>query len=305
MSAIVFIPLLFLTALAATMVILARNPVHAVLFLILSFFSTAGLFLMLGAEFMAMTLVIVYVGAVAVLFLFVVMMLRVTPDQNLSLLEEKGVVQALKDFGQIGIFLSIFIVFAAFLISVPVLADLSAHHDLTVLLAVDSFLKAYQESLWVPFHQGIDFYSLCVSTISLAVAYQLAFTVTHRSWHIQAARLLKGNAMAFISGAGMVGALTYLGWTWTLSPYAREMVQEPVAPDTLMPNTHAIGHILYTDYVLGVQMAGFILLLAMVGAISLTHRKREGVKRQSIAHQLARNPSDTLVLTDPPIRGGL
>src|SRR4051812_9290340 len=147
--------------LSSVMVISARNPVHAVLFLIMAFFNAAALFVMLGAEFIAMTLVIVYVGAVAVLFLFVVMML----DINFAALR-KGILKHLPVGGLVGI----------------------------VLLA---------EMLWI-----------------------------------------------------------YLGW----KPSTALAHAASPTPDTLT-NTHALGEVLYTQYIYLFQIAGLILLVAMVGAI--------------------------------------
>ena len=175
---------------SATMVIVARNPVHAVLFLILTFFNAAGLFILLGAEFLAMLLVIVYVGAVAVLFLFVVMMLDV-------------------DFAELR---------AGFIKNAPV--------------------------------------GLLVAGIVLVELIAL-----------------------FVSGAA--------GGLPSSMPAA--------APGTeTLTNTEQIGRVLYTKYVYFFQAAGLVLLVAMVGAIVLTLRHREGVKRQSIAAQNARTPATGL-----------
>jgi NADH-quinone oxidoreductase subunit J len=171
-------------------VIVARNPVHAVLFLILTFFNAAGLFILLGAEFLAMLLVIVYVGAVAVLFLFVVMMLDV-------------------DFAELR---------AGFIKNAPV--------------------------------------GLLVAGIVLVELIAL-----------------------FVSGAA--GGLP------------RTMPAAAPGPETLT-NTEQIGRVLYTKYVYFFQAAGLVLLVAMVGAIVLTLRHREGVKRQSIAAQNARTPATGL-----------
>lgn len=170
---------------SGAMVIVARNPVHAVLFLILTFFNAAGLFILLGAEFLAMLLVIVYVGAVAVLFLFVVMMLDV-------------------DFAELR---------AGFIRNAPA--------------------------------------GILVAGILLVELIALVFT-------------------------GAAGALP----------------QTPaVAANGAVTNTEEIGRVLYTKYVYFFQAAGLVLLVAMVGAIVLTLRHKEGVKRQSIAAQNARTPA--------------
>jgi NADH-quinone oxidoreductase subunit J len=175
--------------LSALLVITAKNPVHSVLFLILAFFNAAGLFVLLGAEFIAMLLVIVYVGAVAVLSLFVVMML----DINFAELRKGGM------------------------------------KHVTVGLAVGAVLLA-----------------------ELAIIY-----------------------LAWVFAPGIENNLA------------------AAMPDGVN-NTEALGRVLYTQYVFPFQMAGLILFVAMIGAIVLTHRTRPGVRRQVIASQNARRPSDVL-----------
>jgi NADH-quinone oxidoreductase subunit J len=174
---------------SALMVIASRNPVHSVLFLILAFVNAAGLFLLLGAEFLAMILVVVYVGAVAVLFLFVVMML----DVDFAELRE-GFLQYLPVGALIGV----------------------------VLLA---------EILLV------------------------------------------------------VGA-------WTIGGGSPRVAAAPIPTD--ISNTEAIGLVLYTKYIYYFQAAGLVLLVAMIGAIVLTLRHKEGVKRQNIADQVARTPATAI-----------
>ena len=186
---------------SGVMVVTARNPVHAVLFLILSFFNAAGLFVLLGAEFLAMALVVVYVGAVAVLFLFVVMML----DVNFRELRAG----------------------ASQYISVGALVGLALLAELGLVLG------------------GI---------------------------HI-------GDAP--IHG----GAL-------------------PTPPADQVENTRALGRIIYTDLFVLFQVAGLILLVAMIGAIVLTLRSRPGVRRQRISDQLARDPKSAVEVVDVPVGGG-
>jgi NADH-quinone oxidoreductase subunit J len=177
---------------AGFMVIVARNPVHAVLFLILAFFNAAGLFVLLGAEFLAMMLVIVYVGAVAVLFLFVVMMLDV-------------------DFAELR---------AGFIKNAPL---------------------------------GALIGGIVLAELVMVLGF----------------RVVKPGL------AGVAGAPT---------PTAESGVS----------NTEALGRILYTKYVYFFQGAGLILLVAMVGAIVLTLRHKERVRRQSIARQVARTPNTAI-----------
>lgn len=174
---------------SAVMVISSRNPVHSVLFLILCFFNAAGLFILLGAEFLAMILVVVYVGAVAVLFLFVVMMLDV-------------------DFVQL--------------------------------------------------RQGMLNYLPVGATIGLIVLVELALVAG--TWAISSDALTA-------AGAPSSGGVT---------------------------NTEALGQILYTKYVYFFEAAGLVLLVAMIGAIVLTLRHKQDVKRQDVSVQVARNPATAM-----------
>ena len=188
--AIAFYLFATVTIVSGLMVVTARNPVHSVLWLILAFFNSAGLFVLLGAEFLAMVLVVVYVGAVAVLFLFVVMMLDIN-FQNLR--------------------------------------------------------------------QGAQNYAMLGGIIGAILLIELVM-------------LMVGNGAL---PEGLVAA-------------------KPLPPIDVMSNTHAIGHILYTDYFYLFQAAGMVLLVAMIGAIVLTHRQRPGVRKQVIANQLDRHAVDTL-----------
>ena len=183
------------TCLSGLMVISSRNPVHSVLFLILAFFNAAGLFVLLGAEFLAMLLVVVYVGAVAVLFLFVVMML----DINFVELRE-----------------------------------------------------GFQR--YMPLGLGVG------------------------------GVLLAEILFVFFNSADM--------------PETVLMVNE-------VSNTRALGRILYTDYIYLFQLAGLILLVAMIGAIALTLRKRENVRRQSIASQIERTRADSIEVVSVPSNTGV
>ena len=180
-----------ITIVAAVMVISARNPVHSVLFLILAFFNSAGLFVLLGAEFLAMVMVVVYVGAVAVLFMFVVMML----DVNIAELRQ-GFLQYLPLGGIVGL----------------------------------------------------------VLLMELAV----------------------------VAGG------------FVISPEVSERFAAPSPVPSDIANTEALGNIIYTKYVYFFQAAGIILLVAMIGAIVLTHRSREGTRKQRISNQVNRRPEDTI-----------
>ena len=183
---------------AGILVVSSRNPVHSVLFLIVAFFNAAGLFVLIGAEFLAMILVIVYVGAVAVLFLFVVMMLDI-------------------DFAQLR---------GGFVRYLPI-----------------------------------------------------------------------GALVGFI----LLAELLLVIGSWAISP---GLPNPAAASGVPLTNTRALGDILYTRYLLAFQGAGLILLVAMVGAIVLTLRRRADVRRQSISAQLARTRAQSVEVVRVPIGSG-
>jgi len=201
-QALAFYLFAFVAIAAGVMVVTSRNPVHSVLFLILAFFNSAALFVLMGAEFLAMILVVVYVGAVAVLFLFVVMML----DINFVEMRE-GFLQYLPIGALIGI-----ILFAELVL--------------------------------------------------------------------------------------IVGS-------WVVSPEAAAIVTAPIPPPDQVSNTHALGRLIYTHYVYLFQASGMVLLVAMMGAIVLTLRHREGVRRQKIEQQLARRAEDTIEVVKVPSGSGI
>ena len=188
-----------LTIASAVLVIFARNPVHSVLWLILAFFNAAGLFLLVGAEFIAMLLVIVYVGAVAVLFLFVVMMLDI-------------------DFA----------------------------------------------ALRSGFTRNLPF-GLLVALVLLA---EIVIAVS-----------------ASKAGPLLEGAKT--------------------APVSNEPNIVALGNMLYTRFLFPFEIAGLILLVAMVGAIVLTHRSRGDSRGQNVGRQVARRPKDAVKNMKPGVGKGM
>ena len=185
---------------SGVMTILSRNPVHSVLWLILAFFNAAGLMVIIGAEFIAMLLILVYVGAVAVLFLFVVMMLN------------------------------------------------------------------------------IDFASL-----RSGLARNLPFGL------LIAAILLAEMILA-------VGA-------WSFADLGPDTRMATINPD--VPNVEAVGRALYDRYLLVFEGAGIVLLIAMVGAIVLTHRDRSGVRPQNVSQQIKRRPEDAVRNTNPEIGKGV
>ena len=185
---------------SGALTILSRNPVHSVLWLILAFFNAAGLMILLGAEFIAMLLVIVYVGAVAVLFLFVVMMLDI-------------------DFAELR---------AGFVSYLP--------------------------------------FGLLIALVLLA---------------------------EIVLGIGL----------WSAGPIELAQRAAPTAPD--VSNIKAIGTLLYTRYIFLFEAAGIVLLVAMIGAIVLTHRTRGGTKGQNVAKQNRRRPQDAVRNINQPTGQGV
>ncbi len=198
----VFVFYLFASLVIASgvMTIVSRNPVHSVLWLILAFFNAAGLFLLLGAEFIAMLLVIVYVGAVAVLFLFVVMMLDVDTA-----------------------------------------------------------------SMRAGFARYLPFGALLAIVLLAEIVFAIA------AWN-----------------AGSI-----------------ELAAKGAPVDPRMPNIQSLGTVLYTRYLYLFEGAGLVLLVAMIGAIVLTHRARSGVRPQNVSRQIQRRPEDATVNMDPGVGQGV
>ncbi len=200
-AGIAFYALATVVVVSALLVVTARNPVHSVLWLILAFFSAAGLFVLLGAEFLAMLLVVVYVGAGAVLFLFVVMML----DVDFVKLREG---------------------YARYLPIAAIVAGVLLAEMIVIIVAV-----------------------------------------------------VNGGAAADAVG--------------------------PAAPVADRTNIEAIGRVLYTDYVYFFQAAGVVLLVAMIGAITLTLRHKPNVKRQKVATQVGRDARTAMEIKTPVTGQGL
>jgi NADH-quinone oxidoreductase subunit J len=194
-AAFAFYLFAIVTVAGGLMTVVSRNPVHSVLWLILTFLSTAGLFVLLGAEFVAMLLIIVYVGAVAVLFLFVVMMLDI-------------------DFAELK-------------------AEMAKYVPLAGLIGL-------------------------ILLMQLGIAYGV--------W----------ESADGVELASDIGALV---------PTAEQ-------------NTAALGNVLYDRYFLPFQLAGMILLVAMIGAIALTLRHRKDIKRQNIVQQILRDPAKAMNVQD-------
>ena len=202
--AIFFYVFSLIAIISAIMVTVSKNTVHSVFFLILDFISISCLFIMIGAEFLGMIMLIVYVGAVAVLFLFVVMMLNVAQQKNQWLLSE----------------------------------DSSGHIPIGLIIS------------------ALIFFELII----------------------------------------VIG-----GWKYKPDLFNSDSLQI----SSELSNTHSLGQILYTDYIHVFQISGMILLIAMIGAIVLTFRQREGVKKQSYIKQISRERSEGVEVLDVPSNKGV
>jgi len=194
-----------ITIFSAIMVTISRNTVYSVFFLILVFVTVSILFIMIGAEFLGMIMLIVYVGAVAVLFLFVVMMLNITDQITKRSSVRKGLINNISVGSVIGI---------------------------------------------------IIFFELLV----------------------------------------VIGGWKYKGDFVSLSEHNI---------DINLSNTHALGNVLYTEYIHLFQIAGMILLIAMIGAITLTFNKRENIKKQDYFKQIQREKADAISLVEVEIGKGV
>ena len=195
--AIFFYVFSLIAIISAIMVTVSKNTVHSVFFLILDFISISCLFIMIGAEFLGMIMLIVYVGAVAVLFLFVVMMLNVAQQKNQWLLSEAS----------------------------------SGHIPIGLIIS------------------ALIFFELII----------------------------------------VVG-----GWKYKPDLFNSDNLQI----SSELSNTHSLGQILYTDYIHVFQISGMILLIAMIGAIVLTFRQREGVKKQSYIKQISRERAESVEVVE-------
>ena len=202
--AIFFYVFSLIAIVSAIMVTVSKNTVHSVFFLILDFISISCLFIMVGAEFLGMIMLIVYVGAVAVLFLFVVMMLNVAQQKNQWLLSEAS------------------------------------------------------------------------------------------SGHIPVGLII--SALIFFELIIVIG-----GWKYKPDLFT----SNNLTISSEISNTHSLGQVLYTDYIHIFQISGMILLIAMIGAIVLTFRKREGVKKQSYIKQISRERSEGVEVLEVPTNKGV
>lgn len=288
---------------SAVAVIFSRNPVHSVLFLIFAFFNAAGLFILIGAEFLATLLVIVYVGAVAVLFLFVVMMMAISPDNQRSFFSKDRTYDAVATIGQFMMYVIVFGAVSIVLFSIaPVADEIQSGNRFTL----DNLRIILQTSSWSVFSRKAP---LAVSVISTIVTILVSRQATQMIMKTNFLSIISGfvDSLAFmiLLGLGFMGIFTYMAFQWQTSPLSEDLVANATPPTDLVTNTQALGNIIYTDYILAFQACGILLLIAMIGAIVLTHRKREGVKKQDIVVQTSRMPADTLRTHSVPLGKGV
>lgn len=306
-QALAFYVFAAVTLLSALMVISARNPVHSVLFLILAFFSSAGLFILQGAEFLALLLVVVYVGAVAVLFLFVVMMLDIqvpqvkvwfVPKTKLfmhatALLVGYGVV-----FAGVGYLCLTAVAFAMSQVGVQII-DAQAFLMTPQTEVMRVFSVVPQLGLL-----GMVWLGLVLLVVWLFSRYVAAFVLKSNFSLVLSHFLDHAPLGAIIIGFLMV-EMIFVIQAWGDLEIARENALQIIEPETLKPNANVLGQVLYTDYLYIFQTSGLILLVAMIGAIVLTHRQRQDVKRQSISAQLQRNKENELSLKKVEVGKGI
>ncbi len=291
---------------AGVAVIFSRNPVHSVLFLIFAFFNAAGLFVLMGAEFLAMLLVIVYVGAVAVLFLFVVMMMTVTPEEQRSVFSKTRFVAALKTLGSFLVYTVVFSSVAFVMLSIAPIAHVLQQGKP---FQLDGLFQLLQTSHWSVFSVQKAWATsvpvLLTGLGTLLVSRYVTQILTRKKFLDIISGFVDSLAFMLLLGAAFMSVFVSLALGWVGSPLREDLIFSPTPPTDLVTNTHALGEIIYGDYIFAFQSCGMILLVAMIGAIVLTHRKRDGVKKQDIMTQVMRRPKDTLVVQNVPLGKGI
>ena len=296
----VFSTLLVGSALA---VVFARNPVHSVLFLIFAFFNVAGLFVLLEAEFLAMLLVIVYVGAVAVLFLFVVMMMDISPASQRPVFSLQRSKQAL---GNIYTLFSYAVIFSLVTLAMISIAPIVDAVQQAKQISMDNLVQIIQQSAWFVFAPDVGIlYLVTTVLVTLFVARGVTQLLIKTSFIRIVSSFADSLLFMFVLGITILVTMIAVAYTWQSSNISSDLVASPTPPSDLMTNTHALGQIIYGDYILAFQACGIILLVAMIGAIVLTHRKREGVKKQDIFKQVMRKKEDTLSVQKMPLGKGV
>lgn len=304
MLSLIFYMFSALLVTSALAVIFARNPVHSVLCLIFAFFNAAALMVLLGAEFLAMTLVIVYVGAVAVLFLFVVMMLNINPAQQKNILSFQYLKESWYGSSRFFVYLTVFVAVFAFLSCIPFAADYIKR--IGSVQNWETFKQILGASPWILFGQNTPImFSLFIFIVSFVLARPLTEFFTGMTFTNVLTGFVESLGSIFLLSGTVIGFFVLIGVHWVSSPFSEETAVGPMPPIDLKTNTHALAQSLYTDYILAFQGVGLILLVAMIGAIALTLRHRQDVRRQNIGEQVARDPKKTMELRDVPLRKGV
>ena len=273
-------------------VVFSKSPVHSVFFLILSFFNAAGLFVLVGAEFLAMILILVYVGAVAVLFLFVVMML----DGNTESLK-KTPMPKWELFFKSSFQISMFFIPTVFIIVLNIYLTSCWYQVL-----FDQLLEGF----W---NQPISLFDLYIlsSFILSIISGHLVFKQIVSITLLQSFKnFLESFPLNFIIMILIFVEFLVFAFLWGTSITVPEYTSSPTPSIDAISNTDALGRLIYTDYFYAFQMGGMILLVAMIGAIVLTLRQREeSIVIPSISDQLSRTKEDTLKLNKVLVGKGI
>lgn len=290
---------------SALMVVFSRNAVHSVLFLILAFFNGAALFVLLQAELLAMLLVVVYVGAVAVLFLFVVMMLDITPQKSRSFYTRQNLANLGTNFLRLcsyGIAFTLIFVGLTFLLSYGVALTFKMtppilYYGVPVLFSKLLYDPTIPQNTWEV--------AALVTGISFSVSPLITNRLSGTTFFGTAKAFFRLLPMSLLVGVVLVIELVFVMNQWSVSSHAREVIASPTPPPDLMTNAEALGLIIYKDYVYAFQASGLILLVAMIGAIVLTLRQRKKIRRQDVGDQIARTREGAIELKKVPLREGV
>lgn len=292
----------FFLVVASAGVVFTRNPVHGVLSLILAFFNAAALFVLLGAEFLAMLLVVVYVGAVAVLFLFVVMMLDVSPPARQK--RQKRLKEFFQGLFALGYYWAVFLPVAvglywgvSWFLDELTITDALLTHGLPLLFAP---IAGHMPPL-TPALVG----SFALLLVACGMGAALARRISGLSGLEAVLELVEALPFTWIVGCVLAGELIFFGFTWQSSPFAQQSVNAPLPPADLLGNTQALASYVYRFYALAFQGCGLVLLVAMIGAIVLSLRGKPALKRQDVLTQVTRDPKECVRLVTIPLGEGV
>ncbi len=301
---ILFYIFAILLTLSAIGVVGFTNAIYSVLSLISAFLSSAILFLLIEAEFLSMIMVIVYVGAVAIMFLFIIMMIHEN-DQNAITL-----IHTMKKFGALlcySLFYAIcFMLCFIGLLSALFLSDMYMLYDLNIFdFNITMVTDYFSRSKWVQFNlDKFLLLQLLVVFISGYLAKVFAqYCVLDRLRDLLGKPKLfyLTNIVCFI----LIVSFIISGQFFVPHEFSEDLISFPMPQGHLISNTKVIGGSLYKDYVLGFQLCGLILLIAMIGVIVLTLNVKHNRKKQNIAKQLQRSSHSTLRVVKVPLGKGI